>query len=235
MERERIIQELERLAPPELSEDFDTGRIGLVVEGTDDITRVCAALDATTGVVAQATAAGAQLLVVHHTPLWNPVTKIQGRLAQILKTALSRDLNIYVMHTNFDRAPGGVNDCLADILGLTDRVTMSLGIVGSCDLTPGRIRELTDAPVRVTGLCREIHRLAVVGGSGFDQALISEAAGLGADAFLSSELKHSTALVSEIPCLESTHYALEAPAMKQLALRMGWQYIDDPPGVWTVP
>ncbi len=32
-----------------------------------------------------------------------------------------------------------------------------------------------------------------------------------------------------IPCIESTHYALESPGMRALAGRMGWTYIDDPP------
>jgi hypothetical protein len=31
------------------------------------------------------------------------------------------------------------------------------------------------------------------------------------------------------------HYALEAPAMRRLATRMGWQYIDHPPVQQIVP
>jgi hypothetical protein len=42
-------------------------------------------------------------------------------------------------------------------------------------------------------------------------------------------MKHSVARTAPLPCIEATHYALEAPAMKRLATRMGWQYIDDPP------
>ena len=46
---------------------------------------------------------------------------------------------------------------------------------------------------------------------------------------LSAELKHSVARASPLPCLESTHYALEAPSMRDLADREGWIYLDDPP------
>ncbi len=58
---------------------------------------------------------------------------------------------------------------------------------------------------------------------------MAEAQQLGADAFLSAEMKHSVARAAPLPCIESTHYALEAPAMKRLAAQRGWQYINDPP------
>jgi putative NIF3 family GTP cyclohydrolase 1 type 2 len=80
-----------------------------------------------------------------------------------------------------------------------------------------------------------VSRLAVVGGSGFDPLLIREAYDEGAEAFLSAELKHSVARAAPIPLIEATHYSLEAPAMRELALRFGWDYIDDPPlmSLWT--
>ena len=64
---------------------------------------------------------------------------------------------------------------------------------------------------------------------------MAEAYDLGADAFLSAELKHSVARSSPLPCIEATHYALEAPAMKRLAIREGWHYLDDPPILTTLP
>ena len=109
-----FIEEMERLAPPDLAEDFDTGKIGLVVEGKEDIVRVCCALDATPFVVQQAVMASADMLVVHHTPLWTPVTALTGRTAGLMRALLSAQMNLYVMHTNFDRAPEGVNDALAE-------------------------------------------------------------------------------------------------------------------------
>lgn len=46
-----FIEEMERLAPPLLAEEFDRGKIGLVVEGRTEIAKVCCALDATPAVV----------------------------------------------------------------------------------------------------------------------------------------------------------------------------------------
>jgi len=42
------------------------------------------------------------------------------------------------------------------------------------------------------------------------------------------------ARTSPLPCIESTHYALEAPAMRALAERSGWEYIEDLPAVRTI-
>jgi dinuclear metal center YbgI/SA1388 family protein len=235
MERDELIQDLWALAPEDLAEDYDIGRIGLVVEGKDEVRKVCAALDATPSIVEDAISEGADMLVVHHTPIWTPLTRIRGRIAGLLGHALSSGLNIYVMHTNLDRAPGGINDCLADLLGLSDRVSMSIGVVGNCNLSPRKIFDITSFPLRVYGNCTDISRLAVVGGSGFDTLLFSEALQLGADAFLSAELKHSVALEAPFPCLEATHQALEALAMKQFAGRMGWTFLEEIPRFSTVP
>ncbi len=228
MEIQAFVQEMEALAPPELAEPFDEGRIGLVVEGTRRADAVVAALDATVRVAEEAVALGADVLVVHHPPFFAPMTRIEGEVARLLRVVLGHGLHVYAMHTNFDRAPGGVNDCLADLLGLSDCVPLELGLVGRASTDADGLAAVL-GPLRVWGDVGRIRRLAVVGGSGFDPELIAAAARLGADAFLSSELRHHVARDAPIPCIESTHYALEAPAMRALADRMGWTYVDDPP------
>jgi dinuclear metal center YbgI/SA1388 family protein len=230
-----FIEEMERLAPPELAEDFDTEKIGLVVEGRPEISHVCCALDATPDVVKQAAGASADMLVVHHTPLWTPVTVITGRIAGLMRALLSADMNLYVMHTNFDRAQGGVNDAIAELLSLKDISPMSIGCIGSCTLSSSEISRRLGGNCRLWGEVKQIHRLALVAGSGFDPELLQEAKILGADTFLSAEMKHSVARTAPLPCIEATHYALEAPAMQRLSMRMGWQYIDDPPLLQIIP
>ena len=230
-----FIEEMERLAPPGLAEDFDAGKIGLVVEGKEEILRVCCALDATPFVVKQAVKASADMLVVHHTPLWTPVTVMRGKTASLMRALLSAEMNLYVMHTNFDHAREGVNDALAELLSLTDITPMSHGCIGTCTLSPAEISKRLGGTIRLWGKIKKIRRLALVAGSGFDPDFIEEARILGADAFLSAEMKHSVARSSPLPCLEAMHYALEAPAMRRLATRMGWQYIDDPPVQQIVP
>lgn len=235
MKRASVISELEKIAPPEIAEDFDAGRIGLVIEGRDDVGEIACALDATPEVLSDAVRMGAGMLVVHHTPIWLPVTKVGGRLRETLSTALSADLNVYVMHTNFDLAEGGINDALADLLGLENREKLTIGVVGDCDLTTEVIGDRLGCGLRIYGENDRIRRIAVAGGSCFDPELLDEAKERGAEAFLSAELKHSVMLSSPLTCIEATHYALESPGMKALALRMGWHYIDSPPRLKTIP
>ena len=230
-----FIEEMERLAPPELAEDFDAGKIGLIVEGNTEISTICCALDATPSVVKNAVAAKADMLIVHHTPLWTPLTSLTGPTAALMRDVLVSGLNIYVMHTNFDRAECGVNDALADLLSLENTEPMTLGLVGDCTLSLKDIARRLDCPVRVWGKIKKLQRLAVVGGSGFDPVFMAEAVERGADAFLSAELKHSVYREAPLPCIEATHYALEAPAMKRLATQKGWQFIDDTPILHTIP
>jgi dinuclear metal center YbgI/SA1388 family protein len=230
-----FIEEMERLAPPDLAEDFDRGKIGLVVEGREDIARVCCALDATPFVVQQAVMASADMLVVHHTPLWTPVTALTGRTAGLMRALLSAQMNLYVMHTNFDRAQEGVNDALAELLLLTDTEPMASGLIGTCTLSPAEISGRLGGNLRLWGEIKRCNRLAIVAGSGFDPLLLDEAYRRGADAFLSAEIKHSVARASPLPCIEASHYALEAPAMQRLALKKGWLYIDDPPLLQIIP
>src|SRR4030042_4445272 len=157
-----FIEEMERLAPPDLAEDFDTGKIGLVVEGREDILRICCALDATPFVVQQAVMASADMLVVHHTPLWTPVTALTGRTAGLMRALLSAQMNLYVMHTNFDRAPEGVNDALAELLLLRDITPMTLGCIGTSMLSAAELSKRLGGHIRLWGEVKKLTRIAIV-------------------------------------------------------------------------
>ena len=235
MQLRAFAEEMELLAPPSLAEEFDTGKIGLVIEGKPEIEKVCCALDVTPAVIQRAVTAGADMLVVHHTPLWTPVTSLTGHTASLIREILAGELNVYVMHTNFDHAVGGVNDVLADLLGLQNCQPMSLGLVGSCVIS---LHEISQRLGEASGSGEPSilpGRLPLSPGSGFDLSLMEEAKALGADAFLSAEMKLSVARAAPLPCIESTHYALESPAMRHLAELKGWQYIDDPPLLSVYP
>jgi dinuclear metal center YbgI/SA1388 family protein len=236
-----IIQKLNEVAPPELAESFDEGRIGLIIEGKRQPVKIATALDATLHVVKEAVLHDIDMLIVHHTPIWYPITHITGFYAELLSEVLCSGMHVFVMHTNYDHAQSGVNDCLCDLLSFSNKTIMSHGAVGNISLTFDEIASRLKAPLIVynadfyekmeqSSLC-----LGVVGGSGFDPIVIEEARSLGACAFLSAELKHS--VMRKFPdmiLLESTHYALEAPAMKMLAQRNDWLYIEDVPKISMV-
>lgn len=116
---QEIMAVLEDLAPPALAEAGD--RVGLQFGRPElAVERVLVCLDVTPAVLAEAERLGAQMLVCHHPPIWQPLTSLrEDRPAQALAAALVRQgLAVYVLHTNWDKAPGGVSACLARALGL---------------------------------------------------------------------------------------------------------------------
>jgi len=108
MKLDDLVRRLEELAPPALAEEFDAGRIGLIVKGAEDVDKVATALDPTPYVIRRAAEEGARALVTHHTLIWDPVNAINEDLAVRLKLLLDSGMSLYSMHTNYDNAPGGV-------------------------------------------------------------------------------------------------------------------------------
>lgn len=231
MKRAEFIRRMEEIAPPVLAEEFDEGRIGLLYEGKEDIVKIACALDATPNVAQKAADRGFDALVVHHPAFWNPMHSVTGRAAEILRPLAKADVNLYAMHTNFDHVNGGINDALAEVLGLTNRVRLaespeSLGVAGDLSMSFSEMAKALGCGLRVWGDISSVHRIAAAGGAAFDLGLIREAQAAGAEAFLASELKYSLALESPIPLIEATHYALEAPGMRALGRREGWTFIE---------
>ena len=118
----RIQHLIETAYPPRLAEAWDTG-IGLTCgDPTDEVASVLLAVDVDDDTVTEAIDLGAQLLLTHHPLLFRPVQSVasstpKGRLISRLTKAGVAHL---AAHTNADRAAGGVNDALAEALGLLD-------------------------------------------------------------------------------------------------------------------
>lgn len=245
MKLPELISLLEEIAPPELAEDMDYGKIGLCVRGSVNVRKVATALDATPKVIRSAISMKAQALVVHHPLIWDPVNLIPDDLAWSLKHLLKNDISLYAMHTNYDMAPGGVNDVLADIIGLKDVKETPHGRAGtispvSIERFAGMVSERLEAPVEYIGeRGKKIKSVAIVAGSGFRPGL-QQAKEINADALLSSEMKHDVIRMrGDVALVSAPHYHTEAPAMKALADRLKGHvpavFIDDVTDIRVVP
>ena len=62
------------------------------------------------------------MIIVHHTPFFKPVDKILWNTPQgtIIQKLIHHNINLYCAHTNLDSCWGGINDVLADLLGLQE-------------------------------------------------------------------------------------------------------------------
>jgi len=233
-----LIPLLESIAPPSLAEEFDTGRIGLVLDRGADVQKIAVALDPTDRVLKEAARLGANLLVTHHTLIFDPVNLISKRLSDTLKIAIDNDISIYTMHTNYDKVEGGVNDVLAELLGLSNVTPLALGRIGEIEPMSAKdfaafVSKKLDTHVQYAGNS-EIRKVMVVGGSGFCREYIDLALENGANALVSGELRHDAIRYAGELCLfDATHYATEAPAMKRLCGRLSVEsvFIEDKPVV----
>jgi dinuclear metal center YbgI/SA1388 family protein len=218
-----VISVLEKIAPPELAEDFDHGRIGLNLDLDNDIRKIAVALDATEYVIGRAADIHADLLVVHHPFIFHAVHSISTSLAASLEKALANKISVYSMHTNFDRAEGGINDVLANRLGLKNPERPETGVVGlidECapDVFVNHVRKSLNTCIMYTGEKETIRRVMVFGGSGFKAEYLETARKAGADAYVSSELRHDVIRdFSDLLLIDATHYATENPGMEELA------------------
>lgn len=116
-----VIQLFEQMVPKHMAMPDD--KIGLQL-GTlnKEIRNVLVTLDVTDEVVEEAIRKHADLIIAHHAIIYRPLPHLQtdspaGRLYEKL---IKHDIAVYVAHTNFDVVEGGMNDLMADALGLTE-------------------------------------------------------------------------------------------------------------------
>lgn len=199
---------LEAWFPPALAEDWDA--IGLIAGRRDaEVSKVALAVDPTLEVVQWAIDNGAQLLVVHHPLFLRGTTSVDGDTPKgdIVHTAITDGLAIFVAHTNADSARPGVSDALIEAFGVKESApirphysnpSLGLGRVGMLD-APTTLAEFaarvawalpaTHAGIRWAGAAdRTVQRVAVCGGAGDD--LLPE---VDADVYVTSDLRHHVA------------------------------------------
>ncbi|MFU8766411.1 MAG: Nif3-like dinuclear metal center hexameric protein [Candidatus Methanoperedens sp.] len=239
MNIKKLIPLLESIAPPELASDFDSGKIGLVLDRAADIKKIAVALDPTDYVLEKAARLGADLLITHHALIFDPVNFISKKLSDTLKIAIDNNISIYTMHTNYDKAEGGVNDVLAELLGLANITPLTPGRIGETAPTSAKdfasfISKKLDTHVQYAG-DGEIQKVMVVGGSGFRREYIDTALEHGAEALVSGELRHDAIryAAARLCLFDATHYATENPAMERLCKRLPLEavFIEDKPEI----
>ncbi len=246
MELVKIVDILEEIAPPELADDFDEGRIGLILDLENSVEKIAVALDANSYVLKKAADMRADLLITHHTLIFHPVNKITKSLAASLRLALENDISLYSMHTNYDRVRGGINDALAARIGLKNIETVDIGRIGeiepcsSAELA-SRVSNCLQTPIMYAGEREGIRRVMVIGGSGFKVEFLEIARANRVDAFISSELKHEILRnYGDLCLIDATHHATESPGMEALCSRLrelpgiDVEFIEQPSGLKVI-
>ncbi len=220
-------------APAELAEDWDN--VGLLVgDGEQEVRKILVSLDITEAVVAEAVEIGADLIVAHHPVMnctWHKVQNVkadnpQGRM---IMQMLRHGISAICMHTNLDAAQGGVNDVLAEKLGLFDLIPLNeekIGRVGTlkCEIPlveflPFVVKSLRCNGMRYRDCGKPVHRVAVGGGACGDY--IQNAIALGCDTFVTSDLSYHEFLdTTELNLIDAGHFPTENVICPVIAQRL---------------
>ena len=227
-----IVNAVETYAAPSLQESWDnTGWQVAPISLSDKCTGVMLCLDVTPAVVDEARDKGCNLIISHHPLIFRGLRSItgatQGETAVI--KAIRSGIAVYSSHTALDSTPGGVSHCLGTMLGLTGMRPLSpcasdpqagLGVIGTTaggitrfELIDAVKRTYNNAPaVRVTQGPEgkgEIHTVALCSGSGGE--FITRAIALGADAYISSDIRYHDFLDHghEIFIIDTGHFESE--------------------------
>ena len=175
MKIRELLAHIDSFAPFALAEEWDNS--GIITGSLDaEVEKIAVCLDAVRPAVIEAQRAGCNVLVCHHPLIFRPVKRIT--------------------HTNWDKAPGGVNDSLAALLGLRETEPLDdFGVLGILNRSVSRDEFLAHvkASLGLThidfyGYAERIERVALCGGSGAE--FWRAAKNLGADIYLTADMKY---------------------------------------------
>ena len=229
---QHVAEVMNRIAPRQLAEDWDNP--GLLVGSFDaEVEKVFVSLDVTDEVINAAAEFGADLIVAHHPLIFRAVKNFRTDLplGKKLQTLIKNDISVFAAHTNLDSVQGGVNDVLAEKLGLVE-----VKMFGDEEISLGRIGKLPEKMtakdfamhVKKSLNCESvrlvdagdflIEKVGICGGAGSE--FISKAKFFGAQAFVTGDLKYheaQSAVENKIHVVDAGHFATEFPIVHVLA------------------
>ncbi len=236
---ETIAGIMERIAPRRYAENWDNP--GLLVGSPDaEVRKIFVCLDVSTGVIREAVHEQADLIVSHHPLIFRGQKAVRtdepvGRLIRLL---LKHDIAAFAAHTNLDIAAGGVNDVLAERIGLT-AVEPFVPVPGGEGLSMGRMGRLA-APTDLEDFAKQvkaalpvtairyvkadehrIERVALCSGSGAE--FIGQAAAMGADVYVTGDVKYHDVQLAKglgLDVIDAGHFGTEFPVVPVLAKRL---------------
>jgi len=230
--------------------DWPNALNGLQLENSGDVTKIGAAVDASTRAIDAAIERGINFLIVHHGLFWPGLQPISGGRRRLLERAFQHDLAIYSAHLPLDvHSVLGNNAQLAGALGL-ENTEPFFEMKGQCiglkvqagitrDALVGKLEQSLGGPVRSFPAGPEqVRSIGVItGGAGSE---IYEVARQGIDTFITGEAPHWAAVAADelgINLLLGGHYATETFGVKALAAHLSdrfnlpWEFIDCPTGL----
>ncbi len=204
MKCKEIVAIIEQAAPRNIA--YSRDNVGFLCGDAEaEVTGVLLTLDLDAGVVEEAKRRGANLIIGHHPILYRgtKTLTVDAPETRAIEKLFCYGITYYAAHTNLDIAKGGLNDLLAEKLGLTDTAAVEavevpdegIGRIGR--VVPQTAYAFAEHAKQVLGaegarFCGDgdkvISRVAVNTGGG--ASLCESAAALGAELFLSGDFSY---------------------------------------------
>jgi dinuclear metal center YbgI/SA1388 family protein len=230
--------------------DYSNALNGLQLENSGCVSKIAAAVDASTRAIQVAVEKRANFLIVHHGMFWQGLCAVTGGFHRKLKLALEHDLAIYSVHLPLDVHPDvGNNALLMRALELEDARPFFeekgslLGRRATVDIArdelAARLETALNGPVKtiLAGPTRTKEIAVITGGAGDEvERVVAE----GIDTFITGEAPHFAAIAAEelgLNLLLGGHYATETFGVKALSahiadkFQLPWDFIDLPSGL----
>ncbi|MEI6521434.1 MAG: Nif3-like dinuclear metal center hexameric protein, partial [bacterium] len=115
-----FIKIVDNFAPFNLSESWDNTGL-LIGDKNTEVTGVITSLDVTDTVIDCAIENNANLIIAHHPLLFSPQKMITEDIGvgSLMIKLIKNEISLIAAHTNLDKAPNGLNQYLAERIGLT--------------------------------------------------------------------------------------------------------------------
>lgn len=225
----QLLAALERRAPADLAEEWDN--VGLMVgRHNQPVRRLLVALELRDEVVREAREGDCDAILTHHPPIFPSLRAVTDDtpVGSLVLRAAEHRIAVVAAHTNLDSAHGGLNDLMAEILGMVGVIplrpagadpTAGLGRVGAVERTTlgelvARVAAAFPGPVTHTGdPWARVGRVACCTGSG--ASLIADAEAADVDVYVTGDLKYHDADRSRLPLIDVPHAGVEREAMRR--------------------
>jgi dinuclear metal center YbgI/SA1388 family protein len=230
--------------------DWPNALNGLQIENSGAVTKIGAAVDASTRTIDAAIEHGINFLIVHHGLFWPGLQPLTGGRRRILERAFQHDLALYSSHLPLDvHSVLGNNAQLARALGFEhtepffEQKGQCVGLKVKAQVSrkelADKLEQSLGSPVKLFPAGPEqTQTIALItGGAGSEIYAVAQP---GIDTFVTGEAPHWAAVAAEelgINLFLGGHYATETFGVKALAAHLAdrfdlpWEFLDFPTGL----
>lgn len=112
-----IAEKIDKIVPLKLAQEWDN--VGLLIgDPQQNVKNILLTIDITKDVLAEAKRSRTDLIISYHPVIWDGLKKISGD--DIVYDLIQAGIAVFSIHTALDAVAGGVNDGLAEIVGIID-------------------------------------------------------------------------------------------------------------------